>query len=436
MIDFRYHLVSIVAVFLALTVGLVLGTTMLQDPLLNTLQSETADLRGQSEDLRSERDVADKVNAGADELAEAVSSDMLDGRLSGLGVVLVTSPGAKPEVADGLAERVEEAGGAVVGRVAVTDALVDAGNATFVDELSIQVSDDPDSLGGGPYEKAGTVLGRALATADAETGAETDADTDSEVETGGGAGTGDTEATAGPEDGDGASAEPRGGADDEPSENTGPAENTGPTEDAEPTGSAGDSGEEDLAGDAEAVLDAFSEGGLVQVEGAPAVSADAVVVLAPAAGSADSEDREAANAVLTTVATALHREVGAAVLAGDVPSSRGDGMLAQARAAEPGFATADVTGRPMGDIVAILALAENIDGEAGAYGIGEGVRGFLPDPLPATRETDDDAPGASESAEEASTEESGADDGPAAEGSGADGGSGADEARRSVRGGE
>ncbi|MEE2045447.1 copper transporter, partial [Nocardiopsis tropica] len=39
MIDFRYHLVSIVAVFLALTVGLVLGTTMLQDPLLNTLQS-------------------------------------------------------------------------------------------------------------------------------------------------------------------------------------------------------------------------------------------------------------------------------------------------------------------------------------------------------------------------------------------------------------
>src|SRR5699024_12868362 len=67
-IDFRYHLVSIIAVFLALTVGLVLGTTMLQDPLLNTLKSETADLRGTSEDLRAERDVADSVNTGADEM--------------------------------------------------------------------------------------------------------------------------------------------------------------------------------------------------------------------------------------------------------------------------------------------------------------------------------------------------------------------------------
>ncbi|MEE2045956.1 copper transporter, partial [Nocardiopsis tropica] len=138
---------------------------------------------------------------------------------------------------------------------------------------------------------------------------------------------------------------------------------------------------------------------------------------APAAGSSDGPDREAVNAVLTTVTTALHREVGAAVLAGDVPSSRGDGMLAQARAAEPEFATADVTGRPMGDIIAVLALAENLEGGAGAYGIGEGVRGFLPDPLPAAREAGDAASGA---AEEAAT----------------GGRGGADESRRTVREGE
>jgi len=347
-IDFRYHLVSIVAVFLALTVGLVLGTTMLQDPLLNTLQSETSDLRGQSEDLRSERDVADKVNAGADEMAEAVSSDMLAGRLADLSVVVVTSPGANHEVADGLAERVEEAGGEVVGRIAVTDALVDAGNATFVDELSIQVSQDPDSLSGGPYEKAGTELGRALATVDAEI------DVDGETGEGTAEDAGDGESVA--------------------------------------------AGGHDGGYDAEAVLDAFSEGGLIQVEGEPAVSADALIVLAPAAGADQGADREAANAVLTTVTTALHREVGAAVLAGDVPSSRGDGMLAQARAAEPEFATADVTGRPMGDIIAVLALAENLGGGAGAYGIGDGVRGFLPDPLPSAREVGDQASGSAEDA--------------------------------------
>ena len=35
MIDFRYHIVSLVAVFLALAVGLVLGTTALNQPILD-----------------------------------------------------------------------------------------------------------------------------------------------------------------------------------------------------------------------------------------------------------------------------------------------------------------------------------------------------------------------------------------------------------------
>jgi hypothetical protein len=44
MIDFRYHLVSLVAVFLALAVGIVLGTTALNGPLTRGLQSTEAKL--------------------------------------------------------------------------------------------------------------------------------------------------------------------------------------------------------------------------------------------------------------------------------------------------------------------------------------------------------------------------------------------------------
>ncbi len=40
MIDFRYHLVSIVSIFLALAVGIVLGAGPLQDQVGNTLTSE------------------------------------------------------------------------------------------------------------------------------------------------------------------------------------------------------------------------------------------------------------------------------------------------------------------------------------------------------------------------------------------------------------
>ena len=42
MIDFRYHLVSIVAVFLALAIGIVLGSTELQGPTYNLLNQTTA----------------------------------------------------------------------------------------------------------------------------------------------------------------------------------------------------------------------------------------------------------------------------------------------------------------------------------------------------------------------------------------------------------
>ena len=47
MIDFRYHLVSIVAVFLALAIGIVLGSTELQGPTYNLLDRTTAKLQAE-----------------------------------------------------------------------------------------------------------------------------------------------------------------------------------------------------------------------------------------------------------------------------------------------------------------------------------------------------------------------------------------------------
>ena len=48
MISFRYHLVSIIAVFLALALGIVVGTTALNGPI-------TTDLRKQVNTLKSDR---------------------------------------------------------------------------------------------------------------------------------------------------------------------------------------------------------------------------------------------------------------------------------------------------------------------------------------------------------------------------------------------
>ena len=56
MIDFRYHLVSIVAVFLALAIGIVLGSTELQGSTIDGLRTVSNSLRSQLSAVSAERD--------------------------------------------------------------------------------------------------------------------------------------------------------------------------------------------------------------------------------------------------------------------------------------------------------------------------------------------------------------------------------------------
>ena len=44
MIDFRYHLVSLIAVFLAVALGIIIGTTALNEPILANIEGQVTDL--------------------------------------------------------------------------------------------------------------------------------------------------------------------------------------------------------------------------------------------------------------------------------------------------------------------------------------------------------------------------------------------------------
>ncbi|HWB66073.1 MAG TPA: copper transporter, partial [Mycobacteriales bacterium] len=57
MIDFRYHVVSIIAVFLALALGLVLGSTTLQGTVTHNLSKQAA--RVTAENRADERKIDD-----------------------------------------------------------------------------------------------------------------------------------------------------------------------------------------------------------------------------------------------------------------------------------------------------------------------------------------------------------------------------------------
>ena len=100
MIDFRYHLVSIVSIFLALAVGIVLGAGPLQQQIGQTLTNQVSQLRKDKAELRSQLDTQAHELEAADQFAEAVTPELVGSRLGGRSVVLVMLPGADSSVAD------------------------------------------------------------------------------------------------------------------------------------------------------------------------------------------------------------------------------------------------------------------------------------------------------------------------------------------------
>ena len=105
MIDFRYHLVSIISIFLALAVGIVLGAGPLQGNLGSQLTDQVSALRVEKQDLNDRLAASEKRVAAGEEYASAVSGRVIDGALSGHKVAVIVLPSAD----GGLVDLVEEA---------------------------------------------------------------------------------------------------------------------------------------------------------------------------------------------------------------------------------------------------------------------------------------------------------------------------------------
>lgn len=130
MIDFRYHLVSIVAVFLALAIGIVLGATQLQRTTVDVLQSTSNSLSRQLSAAEAERDGYQTQSNAAEQFLQTAEPTLLAGRLTGQRVVLITEPGAQPSVISGVRQAVATAGAKVTGQVALQPMFNDISGAT------------------------------------------------------------------------------------------------------------------------------------------------------------------------------------------------------------------------------------------------------------------------------------------------------------------
>jgi len=168
MIDFRYHLVSIVAVFLALGLGIVLGATALQPSTVGVLDKTSQQEYQQIIGLRARVSQLEQQVGSNDQFAQASAPLLLHQLLAGQRVVLVDGPGASGQVIAGVSQALTEAGATISGQVQLQARFFDASSATQeqLGLLAQRLATPGTTLTGTPVAQASEVVASAILTRD------------------------------------------------------------------------------------------------------------------------------------------------------------------------------------------------------------------------------------------------------------------------------
>jgi hypothetical protein len=340
-IDFRYHVVSIVAVFLALAIGIVLGSTELQGPTFNILNHTTAKLQNEYDQARSQLATAQSQANQGEQYAAAVEPAVLRDLLPGQRLLIVTEPGAQPSVVSGIAAAAADAGASVTGQIALQPKFFDTSDTTR-DSLNQTTQDvaqaanivltPVDSF----QQQAAQVIGSEILV---------------------------KSASASPSPGSPASTSPA---------STSPA-STSPASTDQGTSAR------------TTMLSAYASSGFLSTTGQPATPATLVVIVtpqnAPADGAADPYDQ-----VLVPLATELAASSSATVVAGSSAGSGPGSPIAVLRSSNVSNQVSSVDDADLvsGQTVTIQALAAMLHGgKAGSYGFTDnGASAVAPTPAP------------------------------------------------------
>lgn len=126
MITLRQHAISLAAVFLALAVGVILGSGLLNDTLLSGLREDKRSQQRQIEDLNQDKNALNEKLNAASNFDATMAPRMVKDALADRKVVLITTPEADRSDVDGIAQLISTAGGSVSGRIGLTDQFTDA----------------------------------------------------------------------------------------------------------------------------------------------------------------------------------------------------------------------------------------------------------------------------------------------------------------------
>lgn len=136
MINFRYHLLSLTAVFLALTVGLILGTAALNGPAVEILSDRVSNLTSANDSLRSEISELQDELADDQEFAAEAAPYLLDGTLTAEETVVVAMPGVDAETVEAVEGLLAFTSTEVNGRLMLLDDFFDPANNDELADLA------------------------------------------------------------------------------------------------------------------------------------------------------------------------------------------------------------------------------------------------------------------------------------------------------------
>ena len=129
MISLRHHVISLAAVFLALAVGVVLGSGLLSDTLLSGLRDDKRQLQDRITGLDQHNNALTEKLSAASGFDSAMAGRMVHGALNEKSVVIFRTPDASDDTVTSLTRLVGDAGGTVTGTVALTQQFVEANSA-------------------------------------------------------------------------------------------------------------------------------------------------------------------------------------------------------------------------------------------------------------------------------------------------------------------
>lgn len=345
MIDFRYHIVSLISVFLALAVGIILGAGPLEGPIGDQLTGQVESLRVERNDLRE--DLSESESAGDDAAAyiEAAGPQLVEESLADRNVAVISLGEVDSERFDPIEVQLDAAGATVTSSVEITDAWTGEDSAarisgadalTSTDETGNETAVDGDSTESDVDENVDENAVQSLAAALAS-------------------------ALAAPDSSD--------------------------------------------SPDASTVLQTLSDEGLILVTGEMTERADVILLLSPPAdptaavpsgeavpteASTDSATAETDSFPVTiesTIAVAAADTAEGTVVAG--PAAVDGDLISQLRAEDLPVSTVSGVDSLAGQINVPLALAASASGVLGHYGFEDSATALIPAPVELAAPTSD-----------------------------------------------